>query len=376
MAVASEKLFRLPLDLRFVAVLIICSLCTLGSTVSCFRLALRHLRAGQALTGTLAPHERSVNFAMFVLNVPLFAMLSLLSVVLVELAPVWHFLQTLALAVNFWRVPGLFLFLVGGRVRLQLKLRERLESGEAQPVRLYGQVPCCCARICLKPRIPCPSDLPMLRFSILQLCLVVPLVELFDLVVIQESIMRASFVHMFASRQLVLHLVLLTSQTSCMSSCRGLAQLVSECSSGRAQVAILAKVQQYCQSYLLGMNLLPTLLKGSFFALWGSRNLGNGATLSQLELTNFCHSVLVCVATLFCARNAWKAFPVNGFNYPELYEEESAGLADALLKLRSLQHCPFCGSSRLDKDANTFDEPTASCRDCGARGIPLQLETW
>uniref|UniRef100_A0A7R9ZWP8 Uncharacterized protein n=1 Tax=Pyrodinium bahamense TaxID=73915 RepID=A0A7R9ZWP8_9DINO len=331
MAVLSERLFASPMDRRYLTVLCVCGLSALAACALGLRLAARHIRAGQRVTGTPAPSGRAAALARLVLGAPAFAALSFGSVILPEMAPVWHFLMVLVLSSTFAQMPDLLLSVVGGRVQLQLRLQERAAAGSLRDLSMYGHAPCCCLQPCFPPRPPRPADLIKLRFSILQLSLVQPVVGFYLLVVYQEALLGAGFVGMLEQQRVIFMIVKLISQLWCMSACKGLVELVSAFNqkAQAGQDLRAAKKLKYCQTFLLGMNIIPMLLQRPIAALWGDRALASGAQLSPPELQEFAHSIAVCIGSLLCVGTAERAFPVDASHYPEL--EDVLGPSDPFL---------------------------------------------
>jgi len=355
---------------------VICGCCALVSVLSGVALAIRHIHAGQRVTGTLAPSQRATASAFLVLSGPCFAVLSLLSVVLLELAPVWHLMQCFLLSSLFSRLPEEIVSVVGGRVRFQLLVKERQRLPEQESVQLYGQVPCCCLRRCIPPKHPDAKDLPKLRLGIWQICFFQPFLALIDLLIVEEGLMGAGFVRVLAGRRAVMQVAKVSSQLFCMSSVRGLAVFVDVLNKNSEMAMQLQMKQRYCQCYLLGMNLIPTLLSSWVIWAWGSRHLENHLTLAGRELTTFSHSLVVCIASLLISRQAWRAFPVDKAHYPAAFPAGSMEDATtSMLALKRVAFCPFCGSSALRLNTEcSFEEPTMACDACGAQAIPCQLE--
>eukprot|EP00441_Pelagodinium_beii_P043838 CAMPEP_0197640386 /NCGR_PEP_ID=MMETSP1338-20131121/14696_1 /TAXON_ID=43686 ORGANISM="Pelagodinium beii, Strain RCC1491" /NCGR_SAMPLE_ID=MMETSP1338 /ASSEMBLY_ACC=CAM_ASM_000754 /LENGTH=212 /DNA_ID=CAMNT_0043213231 /DNA_START=25 /DNA_END=660 /DNA_ORIENTATION=+ len=198
MVVVSDKLLEPPLDSRYLLVLGICGSCMMISLCSGVRLFLRHLRAGRERTGLLTPDEKAHDAMMFALSIPLFAGFSFLAVVLVELAAMWTFLQTLILALNFARIPGSFTGHVNGQIRLHELLKAR--SASMSPIQIFGLAPCCCMRPCAKARQPVAEDFYRLKVGIWQLCIMIPLLEFIDLIVGEEIVMGAAWIQALPAR--------------------------------------------------------------------------------------------------------------------------------------------------------------------------------
>lgn len=372
MTVASEKLFQWPLDKRYAAVLVICSVCTMWSMISGLKLAMRHLDAGQKATGTLAPNIRASQFAAFALSIPAFALTSFLSVVFVELAPVWYLLQVIIIALNFWRLPEVALMIVGGRQRLQLLIQE---GAMRLPVQIYATPPCCCFRLCCGPKAPQAYDVPRLRLGIVQLSILQPLFGLSRLVFELETLMEASWVGSFSQREVVEKILRIVSQLVCASSCSGLFNLCRAYNERAEHEMGLGKILQYCQVYLMGLFLVPVVLESVILKVWGSRQLGGtDLTLTDSEIKAFASSLAVCLVAPLINHLAWGAFPVDRAHYPEVFpaDGQEAGAVTRAVSLQTTKFCPFCGSPKLEKQEG-LEAPTATCLSCGASGIPYQL---
>lgn len=380
MPVASEKLLTSPMELWVVVVFIVCGVCAGGSFLSALTLAIRHAKAGRKITGSVTPSSRSVLYIDMVASIPVFACFSLFALLTVELAPVWHFLLTLVLAATFRKVPTTFLNLVGGAVRMQLLLNERIKDGMNGPVHLYGLPPCCCARLCIKPKPIQATEFPKLRLGVIQFCVLQPLLSLVDLVVQMEYLMGASFVTWISRQRALMVILKLLSNFACQSSCKGLALLIETLNPTSAKNLHLSSKLSYCRTFLFGLNLLPMLmglLVNSTVTL-EAYSLRNGFKMSEIEIGNMVHSITTCLATLVCTKFAWKAFPVDKVHYPEL--SFSGGHPDIFqplvdMTLKHVEYCPFCGSSDLATECDTVAVVTARCSDCNVGAIPAELST-
>lgn len=306
MPVTSDKLFAPPMDTRYLLVLYLCGGCALLSFLSAVRLVLRHLRTGRARTGLLTPDEQAAEAMAFALSIPVFAGLSFLAVVLVELAEVWTFFQTLILAQNFARIPECF---TRGNLGMQ-RLHHLLRSQELPAVRVYGHAPCCCLRAVWKESTPRPDDFPRLKLGIWQMCVIVPLFEFLDVIVAEEVYLGSVWVRSMPLPWMKYRQIAkVVSQLYCVSCCKGLAELVTALEDSPEEKRVLGKKLLYCQSYVWGMNLIPNLLWGCSLKFWGTEQLLNEAALTHLEMSNFITHACTCVATVVVTAAAWRAFP-------------------------------------------------------------------
>lgn len=172
-----------------------------------------------------------------------------------------------------------------------------------------------------------PIDFPRLKLGVWQLCLIIPLLSMFELVIAEEVIMGAHFVKHIEGAVRVTKILKVASQLYCMSSCKGLAELVSSLIGHPEVKAALAQKRLYCQSYLFSLNLFPTVLDSLMIWKWGSMTLSNNERLTKLEMGNFVTSVIVCTASICVNCVAWRAFPLEKHGY----DMEKLGLNAPLL---------------------------------------------
>lgn len=379
----SEKLWRHPIDVRYLTLLSICFLCFLLSSCAGLQLVVRHLWAGQKVTGVLSPSAKAMESMQLVGAIPAFALIGLVSVVLVELSPIWHLLECVIVASNFSLMPLTIIQHAGGRVRLQLLIRESMvghaESGSLspsrvkEPLQLYGLPPCCCFRRWCPPKMPQPRDLPKLRLGIFQFCVLQPLFALIDVLSLEESLMGSTLRVWNGSireSQYLIHVLRIISQLTCMSCCRGLAALVAAFNKRPEKAASLKRMVFYCQTYVMGIGLLPTLLSASILYMWGPMLLSNGEHLSGVEASVFAHAFVVCVSTLIITKASRQAFPVDRDHYPEAFPADES--QRSMLSLKTVAYCPFCGSSDLQVEEGS-EEAVVACSACGASGVPESL---
>jgi len=124
-------------------------------------------------------------------------------------------------------------------------------------------------------------------------------------------------------------LVRVASQLVCMSHCNGLLELVAALSENPERKLMLRRGLAYCRSYLIGLNLIPTLLEASIADLLGPLRLSNQEVLSDAEMTSLCRNVCMCLASLLISAAAWRAFPPE--RDPRPLSSQTAGLALSLL---------------------------------------------
>jgi len=375
--VTSEKLLQPPIDLRLHVVLLLCLLAAAVSIISSFRLMWLHLRAGQRVTGTVTPAQRTSDVIKLLAAPPMFAITVLCAILFVESAPLWRFLMTLILVHVMKGVPHLFVSVAQGPVHLQMLIRKYAESIK-KPVRLYGGAPLCCLMPFFQETVPKAMDLPRLNSGIWQFCILQPILAFIELFIASERAAGAHFLGLFADRAPLLMVIKVISNLVANSQCRGLATLVTAVVPGGGGLQFQGK-QRYTQVFLWGMNLLPALLHASLAGLFGvpdTMQLKNGHTLHPHEVSGLLTFVVVCFATLFGAHTAWQAFPVDDKLYPEL----SAGLSENLSStaarkgLHTVMFCPFCGSQDLAVGSQVLGGDVVRCWHCSMSGFPMELE--
>lgn len=228
-----------------------------------------------------------------------------------------HFLQTLVLAHNFRLIPNTLISEVGDSMRLHLRLSEET----VEPVSLLNLRCFLCCHLSTPKVVPKSIHVRYLKYLVFQMCIVQPFLGFLEVVIDWEYGIGAHWVEAFSRRHLFTTICRFSSMIIGLGACRGIAGLV-EVMNPNAKAAHLDKIVKYCQSYVLGMNLLPNLLSRiPAAAIWGGNKLSNGDLLSQAERAQLLRSVFVLLGALLCTLKAFKAFPVDQGHYPELFTE-------------------------------------------------------
>lgn len=374
MAVTSEKIFDgdvTKMDWRVLGMLAIAIVCMVVAIVFSLKLIIRQMDAGTRITGTLSPDQRASDAISLIAGIPALAILAMSSVIFLELAPVWKLLEVLVLAGNFMKIPNLLLGACGGPVRLQLYMRQPSNTEE---VAIYAQAPCCCWKKCFPPKVPQPKDVPFLKYLIYQYCLVQPVLALIELFVAMETSLGGHFQSVINLKARGFTIPKTISQLTCISACHGLAMLVDSVNPNNKGSTVLMAKSAYCQSYIMCLNLIPNLLSGLIVSHWGSHKTGNGVVLNQWEISALAESVCICIGTLIVTMKAYKAFPIDPYTYPELFQE-SGDFTESMLQLKETKFCPFCGGTAFNTEPGQQEEMTLRCQYCNSGGLPVEMMT-
>jgi len=322
MVVTSEDLFTPPVPRAILGILVLCVTCVVISIVSSCRLAKRHFVKGQEISGSTIPTTRSVHVAKGILAIPLFSLFAVFGLLTPEAAPLWMFMLGMVTSHVMRKLPDIYVDAVGGTQ----KLVTDISAYASEPLKLYGNPPLCCILKCAPPKIPVPLDIRKLKMGIFQFCAIQPLLLFVELFLSIEMLHHVSYASGFAWRKPLMTVIKVLSNLVAMSSCSGYATLCEMANrNDQVEEGALAGKQSFVQSFIMGTNLFPALFHGLLSYFLHDITLHNGKVMKPDDQTLWATSGMICIASVYLAKSAYKAFPQDD---PTLYPE---GLNEPLL---------------------------------------------
>lgn len=254
----------------------------------------------------MIPLTRSVQIANAVMAVPLFAVLSVFSLLTPESVLLWQFVLALVMSQVMMKMPQIYIDAVGGRE----KLVNDIQTYGGAPLKLYGNPPMCC--VCKAPKQPELVDIWKLKFGILQFCAIQPILAFIELFLSIENTDHVAWAEDFGWRTSVFTWVKLLSNFQAMSSCTGLATLCEMADlKDNVEEGSLNEKRVFVQSFLWGLGLIPNLCHGLLTRFLHGATLHNGVKMEGKDQTIWAVSAVTCIATLYIVKASKKAFPVD-----------------------------------------------------------------
>jgi len=368
----SEKDETMPLKMTCFAMALVAVI------ISCFLIS-RHWKLGADISGDMfSLHPSSSMFIGMLWALPLFGILASLDLFVPEMGAAWQFCESLLLVATFRKMPDVLVQVAGGRLQLQRSLQA---SGQVEAVQIFTHFPFSWMQwLGEDPEVPQLSDISGLQRGVVILCTLLPFFTFVDMCLSFETAIKLLAIHPHPRLAIAvpgiltfvrfMSLACLLLGLATLSALKVLLEVLSPASFKKMNLAV--KVI-YCQSFLVGLRLLPMLCRfGHFTPLqW--------TVLFKEE--GLARSVTACVATLFVSVMACWAFPADKQHYPELVS--AAACSDATGSqttkkmskpvLEPVMFCPFCGSGDLELEADNCSSEGAACRRCCARHVPLSL---
>lgn len=310
---------------------------------------------GAAATGTDAIDTTTMQALSLLASVPKLAVVGMLGVAMPELIPVWLFLGSLITSLNFLRVPDYLFELSGGRMAIMLQL-SKADDDDRAPVKVYP---------CGKQRRPTIGDLKRARVLILQFVFLFPAFCFCQLIFEYQFALGASFAEDALGVLGTFNILKLPCAVACMTGCRALFAIIGYASAGQQEPASGDQVKwffRYCQSYILCVNALPSIVR---LILIFEVDLENGEYMPSESVSNLGCALALCIGTALSSRVARRAFVADAGAL-----QHGAGL-----QLQALRFCPFCGHGGLELEAKHRRGFCGEvfCGQCGAAGLPDHL---
>lgn len=295
------------MDMAIVGVLVVSLLCVLLSIAFSLKLTGAHLRKGQELSGNIIPLKRSVDIAQTIMAIPIFSLISCFMLLTPESASLWHFLLTVVISSVMAKLPLFYIDSVGFGVLIQ-----HIQQYQGEPLRLYGNKPLCCIRPCSKVKKPELSDIRNLKIGVYQFGVIQPFIAFVEVFLAVESAANIHWVDILSGRKLWLTILKIGSNLVAMSSIAGLATLCESTHPNDKEACLrMSSKRSYAQSFLLGMNLIPALMHGVVAYFLHNVTLSTGRKMSSQDQTLWSTAAMVCIASVFISRTAYKSFPVD-----------------------------------------------------------------
>jgi len=192
-----------------------------------------------------------------------------------------------------------------------------------EPLKLYGNAPMCCVSVIKKPKTPELIDIRNLKIGILQFCAIQPFIAFVELFFGIESLEHVGMSHFFAWRGPLLAAMKILSNLQAMSSCAGLATLCEMADlTDNVEEGSLKGKKGFVQSFLWGLGLIPNIFHGLLAYVLSDVTLGNGVKMGPHALTTWTVAAIICIASVYMTKAAYKAFPLDDHTlYPDALHE-------------------------------------------------------
>lgn len=260
------------------------------------------------MSGSIVPAQRTIPICHLILSVPLFVVFGALELLTPEAMLLWTFLLSLVTSNVMMKMPTIFVDAVGGSDKLIKDIR----NYAGDPLKLYGNPPLCCIAPCAPPKRPVERDIRTLRIGIYQFCFIQPILTFIELFLSLEQLHHVAFVADFAGRERWLRGTKVLSNLVAMSACTGLAKLCESADpNDNVEDGHLVAKRIYVQGFLWGLNLIPALTHGLLQHFSSHVTLSNGSQMAPADQARCTTAAVVCLASAYVTRAAFKAFPVD-----------------------------------------------------------------
>lgn len=391
---STQKMLTQPYGIFVKVLFLVCFIFTgLASAVAFYAMYL-HWRIGCQMSGSQWPHERAMRRINQFLSVPLFAATGCVSLLTLDLKPVWEAAESTLLVFSTTQMMIHLQGLAGGPYSLHKRIESNFWSGDQYKGNYRTQIPCCFQRVCIPEAPPSMTDLEVLRgrfkvfqvgtFVIAALSMALGMEDQFGIV--DDETARPRWLRI-ETEEIMLFLIFwdvlfLLIGVSAMAGTMRLMQNI--CPSSYSWH--IECVRSYAQVTFIGLRIVPRLLTRLPITNVAGLDLtlANGYTLDDEDLRRAVASAVVCFSSFLVAIAAYLAYPVDKASYPNVFGE---GCAETdVFAVDRIKFCPFCGSRDITyttaKGKPGEEAPpqayipgidTLDCPKCKSDCIPLEL---